>query len=564
VDDLKDLKQVFRERPISLTGGDTSRVEVPAGTDLIMTATADKELNENGVRILPPRKGVAPVTATVKQTGPQTFVTEFKNIRTTQDFVFEIKDTDDVVSLRHVIVKPLEDLAPDADVQIEVIRKTNQGYIVTPRALIPFSGKVRDDHGLETAEFAYSVVRMDSTAEGGGKALVVMSVLYQLFGGPGQDLLAALQLSALARDNKAGQAAEGDQVERIPLQSFVARLRDRANEEALPLEMLRDLVKRNPPDPIPKPTKNDPKNTVPHPITQRTLLREHTLDPEDPTSSLDLQKVPKSLEVTDPKQIQPRYRMSLWMEVTDNDVLTGPHRNVSKEKFTFLVVSENELLSEIGKEEESLHVKLDDMVNRLKESRGKLDTVIGDLGPIGAPPLKADQFPPVSVRAEEIEQLLEKSSDLTREVFNDYQRILKELRTNRVQPGMIARVEKTIVEPLEDVMRPGGAFSQASDALKDLRKAMDDKTAVDLGLKSETSRKGAAEARAKLELLIQKLNGVLNAMEGIISINRLIEQLKKLEEEERVQYEVLQRLKEQIEKDLFDQLFGPGKGPEKK
>jgi hypothetical protein len=53
-------------------------------------------------------------------------------------------------------------------------------------------------------------------------------------------------------------------------------------------------------------------------------------------------------------------------------------------------------------------------------------------------------------------------------------------------------------------------------------------------------------------------------MEGIISINRLIEQLKKLEEEERVQYDVLQRLKEQIEKQILNELFGPDKGSEKK
>ena len=61
-----------------------------------------------------------------------------------------------------VVIRPAEDTPPDVDVEVEVIRKTNQGYLCTPRARIPFSGKIRDDHGywnqLETYIAAHSDV----------------------------------------------------------------------------------------------------------------------------------------------------------------------------------------------------------------------------------------------------------------------------------------------------------------------------------------------------------------------------------------------------------------------
>src|SRR5205085_134228 len=124
---------------------------------------------------------------------------------------------------------------------------------------------------------------------------------------------------------------------------------------------------------------------------------------------------------------QPRYRVQLWVEATDTD-LDGdksgrPHTSPSKEKFTFIVVSETELLAEIAKEEEQLHVKLEDTLNRLLETEAKLIQVNVDLS---APNVKKDNLGPMSARCDEMEQMLDRSQTVTKEVLADYQRILRE------------------------------------------------------------------------------------------------------------------------------------------
>src|SRR5207248_6534758 len=95
------------------------------------------------------------------------------------------------------------------------------------------------------------------------------------------------------------------------------------------------------------------------------------------------------------------YRMRLWVIATDSNIENGPGIGQSKERFHFLIISENELLTEIAKEEEGLHVKLEDTINRLKDGRAKLDQVAREL-----PELKPDEFSPMARRAEEVMETL--------------------------------------------------------------------------------------------------------------------------------------------------------------
>jgi hypothetical protein len=573
--DLKTRKQVFRNLVSSVSGGDTTRIQVPFGTDLVLTATVDKALrHENkaegvpsGARILPPRKGVAEVKANVEQVDDNTFRTRFDNVRTTLDFVFEFTDTDNVTGLRHIIIKPQEDTPPDVNAQVEVVRKTSQGYLVSPFALVPFSGKVIDDHGLSEVNYVCTLTRLDTAAETGSKAILLLGAIYQMGGGVGRDLAAALQLAALAKESKAEPESEDKGPEKVPITGFVENLQARADREVMPQQNLLKFLALPGDKPfeveVDDPSKPGAKKMVqlPHPISQRTLLGEYTLDPEKPASGFDMLKLQRGPRVAGEKEVQTRYRMQVWVEATDNDILTGPHRSLSKEKFTFQVVSVRELLSEIAKEEENLHVKLDDMVNRLKESRSKLDQVIGDLG---SPALKADQFAYMSVRAEEIEQVREKSETATQEVWTDYQRIIKEMELNRVQrvqAKIIEKVQQTIANPLDDILHAD--FPRTREAIEELRKALDSKD-LELTPKGDLARKSAAEARNRLDLLIQRMTAVLNAMEGLTTINKLIKQLQVMEEEERAQFEVLDAVKREIEKKLFDEIFGDEKPKDEK
>src|SRR5262249_51076692 len=187
------------------------------------------------------------------------------------------------------------------------------------------------------------------------------------------------------------------------------------------------------------------KRLLESPDHSKPLLRDHTFEPDE--DRFDVESL--HLRVTDDQQreVQPRYRMQLWIQATDNNIETGPGVAESKERFTFLIVPEDELLIEIAKTEEDLRAKLEDTVNKLKNGRNKLEQVSTEL-----PTLAAAEFSPMARRTEEIQETLVKGWDVTREVFVDYRNILKELQVNRVNPKIIERVEKNICDPLDSVV----------------------------------------------------------------------------------------------------------------
>jgi hypothetical protein len=57
-----------------------------------------------------------------------------------------------------------------------------------------------------------------------------------------------------------------------------------------------------------------------------------------------------------------------------------------------------------------------------------------------------------------------------------------------------------------------------------------------------------------LQQLLDRLNNVLDAMADITTINSLITQLVAIEKSESEEYQKLQRLKEQMEKKLLEEL----------
>ncbi|NBR06361.1 MAG: hypothetical protein EBT92_11375 [Planctomycetes bacterium] len=69
---------------------------------------------------------------------------------------------------------------------------------------------------------------------------------------------------------------------------------------------------------------------------------------------------------------QPRYRMEFWLEGLDHDVETGPHLVTSKERYMFFIVSENDLLAEIAREEEKHKLGLEQAKGHLLESESRL------------------------------------------------------------------------------------------------------------------------------------------------------------------------------------------------
>jgi len=508
--DLRGLKQVFPARPITLTG-DTSRIDVPAGTDLVLTCKVDKEL-ERGVSLVPARPNEPLPAIAVNYLDSRSFSLSFKNLTALVDFNVRMTDTDGVAGGRHLIIKSVEDSPPEVDAQVEVVRKTGQGYLVTPAASVPMSGRIRDDHGLAQAHYSYLLERSNtplirdiSLLASAWSAvpdapLSLMWVVYCVT--DGKKLLSETALAA---------------VQTQPMQSFDQLLRERMSDLE-PLVKLKEALRQSP---------------------RQKLLTEYSIDPDIESFSV----AALDLKVNDERAVQPHYRLQLWVTATDNNIETGPRTGQGKERFVLLVVSENELLAEIAKEEESLHIKLEEAVTRLKDSRIKVDKIAEEL-----PGLKANEFSPLARRAEEMDDAVVRSWDACREVLTDYKRILKELKVNRVQPGMIAKVSDKICDPLEGTINL--EFVNADEAIRDLARKLDGQN---------SDRQAVDAARQSLDQLIARLASVLDAMADVTSINKIIEMLVKIEKGERQEYERLQLLLKQKQEEFLDSLSEPKK-----
>jgi hypothetical protein len=550
-EDLRGKKQVRRNLPVSLFGGDVSNIDLPAGSDVVLTATTDKELQPDQVRILSAddKKPLVAPEVTKNAEGKYKIIrVRFDDIRYERKFYFEFVDTDNVVGRRHVRIRPQEDLPPDLEVTVETLRKTPQGYMVTPLAQVPFAGFVRDDRGLDGIEFVYALSRSDP-AELGGRPLLMVGAMHMIAGGMGHDLLTAACLATLSRDPK----TEGDGKGKATLRSFTEKLA----RETLPWDEVLKLLDED----------LSGKNA------QRALLKEFKFDAEDRDLYFDLVpadnplgeavrypgrgRLSQSLKA-DEGQRQPRYRLQLSLEATDTDILTGPHRGQSKERFNFFIVPEEELIGEIAKEEENHHVKLEEAVRRLREAEGKLTQMKLDLAVERG--VKKEQFGNMSLRSEEIEQVLEKTQTTVNEVHADYKRILEELYLNRIQTvNYVKNIEDNIVAKLREAIETD--YPDVEKATKEMHRSLDVDEA-DLLKKTTDARAGNDAALAQLAKLIKRLDDVLASMEKLTNVNKLIAMLLKIQEGLLGQDQHYRETKDELEKRLFRELEAPQ--PEKK
>src|SRR6202022_1454259 len=99
------------------------------------------------------------------------------------------------------------------------------------------------------------------------------------------------------------------------------------------------------------------------------------------------------------------------------------------------------------------------------------------------------------------------------EIKTDYDRILLEMKTNRVQSNMLKRVEGDICDRLKQAADKDCPVAQKS--LADLRAALEAKDAVQ-------ARKLLDQARGDYEVYQKRLFEVLDAMQKMADIKALI------------------------------------------
>jgi hypothetical protein len=550
--ELSGKKQRFEPAQVSLQGGEVSRIDIPIGSNVTLTATASKDLASVTVEPHKLQKAGIPITATPPEMlDARTFRVRFENIRFEQNFLFRFVDTDGVAGQRQVVILPSEDAPPKVRefAPDKIVRKVQGGYMVTIGARIPFLAEVDDTQGLNEVRYAYTISHLETGRLNRRAAWPLLGGASLTPAGQGlfpglADLAYLVQLSA-QNESKAQQGP----VEHYVLPSFKKALDTRPEDAVQHPDTVRQGLAK------------------PQALPYRQLLGHFSLKPDDWTqpeldplgSDLPLWKTNPSLKQTDPSRPQPRYQMQLWLEAIDNDLDSDktkdgrpqPHLKVSEERYTFFLVSENELLTEIAKEEETLHGKLDERYQGLLETQNKLAQVNLDLS---SSAVKVEELGAMSARTDQVLEMLEKAQGTAHEIYTDYARIFREMKANQVSERLLDRVEKTIVDPLNRIDR---TFEDTREAVANFRKALDSK-------EIELSRKAGKAAKEQMLELMRALEKILASMQKMTDLNAVIKILVEIEKNETEQYETVKKIYEEKVEDIFNQGMGDSKPEGKK
>jgi hypothetical protein len=548
--DLKGRKHRFPRERVYL-GGDTSRIDLPAGTDLKLigsTGTGEKDKDLEKVAILPrglqefqktlpedqkklppaevwmKMKNVGPITyldvdvPSLKGKRQRAFEVQISNITTRLDFDFEMTDKDNVVARRHVIIQPADDVAPEVEVGPTTVRKTAEGYMVTAVAKIPFDGQVRDDHGIANIQYHYAYSALEE------KSIMPERIKFAI-------ALAGIPFFAPASDAFMARAVDkpNERTGEVPLDSFEGILREKARQDVSRELFLKRLQ-----------GKPEGKPLVKHEIRPDFQQRDGRLE----WNGFDLQRHLPGLKVTGVSQ--PRYRLRLRLAATDNNVETGPGVTESKETFTFVIVPEDELLGAIAKEEADLHDKLKGQaLGKLEVFRSRLALVSSYLK---APDFKSSDYNPQAELTLQIADGISTAALTSREVREDYVRILRELEVNRVEREKSPNKVKNIIDLLNKAL--DDEFPLAEEAMRELQQAF---------AKAEKDPEAAkrvsdllSKAQARLDDLVAQLNRVIDAMGQLKQLN---DRIKELREIVAAQRDNVARLR-YLQKLLEDLLFG--------
>jgi hypothetical protein len=323
------------------------------------------------------------------------------------------------------------------------------------------------------------------------------------------------------------------------------------------------------------------------PVAEFRLEYDKNFNPErEPRGEgFDLKQHLPELKERDESKPQRHYQIQMWVEATDGNIerhfpdlpastfalvasgpgpfpaalaafpgrpldIPAPGVAQSKETFTLLVVSENELLNDIAKEEESLRLKLEEAIAMLQDAKLKLGQVQGEMPALAGK--KPDEFRALGQVAEETKDDIGRSGDKVREIYSDYKRIVAQMKFARVRKQIVGKIETGILDPLDQAVADD--FRQTDDAFGDLVGALHGANA---------DPKTAEVAAQRLDQLIARLNKALESMRQVTTINMLIEKLVKIEKSLRTQGDALAEYERQKILKLYKELEGESGKPEK-
>ncbi len=473
--------------------------------------------------------------------------------------------------------------------------------LITPDANIPFECRVTDDHGLVRVGYYYQYRKVDFELIGlGGAKKTTLPTLeinqemrryhavriasnLQLW--PGNPIAWHAAPNFIAYTSAVIQkdllTAQGYKEDFVSSPGF-ADLLDR-KLKAGEMKALNNLVLSGPRNP--RPWEFDFKDD----------------------GGFDLQRHLPDLKTIDPKNfVQMHYLLKIGVQASDNDVehgkaytqeffvslgerqkveemlpqafieevkdgddrklkvsvpLRGNVKDNLKGPISFLVVTENELLSQIALEEESLNEKLEiakDKVDKgmvsLLEQRSKLTDKDGKPDMDG-----------ISTRMNLIRTALGSSGNNLREAHGAYENILKELTINRVKSDRVKNIQDRIIVLLDQIVNedprvPGsGSYPIAEAAYLKAHQLVEEDANAKRDADLELHQRNFNDAYQKMAALSKDIQHLLDAMQEGIVESRLIAFLASMEQVQRQNSIMLERLRQRLIFEAIENILGKDK-----
>ncbi|HKB42390.1 MAG TPA: hypothetical protein VKD72_38545, partial [Gemmataceae bacterium] len=539
---------------VNVAGASSPEVSVPAGSDLTLEARIDKPLSTaRADDVVVKRKESDRVTEKLPQRiDDYRFRITLSDVRQDIELTFEFTDTDGDSGKQTLVVKPTADERPLINQFIpDVVRMVEDKYIVTGKAVIPFKIVVNDDFGLSSVEYTYSVHEAASQSLELRRVAAVAGAIGMTLRGPDAPLSSLVHNFVLpASLSRSQETITGVQ----PLARFQAEFDAQRARTIKEIDQL--LTTPLPRDAAAKSIRN---YLIKEP-------REYDAYLNDPEADVDRSKPFKGFNVGEIRrqegrlmvplaapegQLQKNYLMLVALKVRDTNVhRPGRGNRDSSQQYPFLIVSDTELLFQISLEEQRLFDELKKSFDDLEKARAQLSTLRFDIP--AQPGARGVDFVGFSVRAEEIDKGLRETLRVTTKVHADYDRILREMRTNRIHEGskrqIAERVKDHIVLPLGKVKE--GDFPYAQEACTSLRRSIDNTSKTDLERLAK-SRADAEAAEKEMDRVLNSLREILVHMQGIVEIGKLIAKIRELEQREQASLDEIKRRIAQFEDEIF-------------
>ncbi|MFO1020543.1 MAG: hypothetical protein U0903_07590 [Planctomycetales bacterium] len=225
-----------------------------------------------------------------------------------------------------------------------------------------------------------------------------------------------------------------------------------------------------------------------------------------------------------PLELKIGQKFTLGIVARDGDTLTGPHR-VQGEKYSFQIVSEEELLSQLHARELNLRQRFEQILSEIKLARQDLDgqrEAQQNESSAKTKPADESEGSPLRSVIERTLLGIRKNHNESSAVEQSFREIREEMLNNVVQTTQsLERIDEKLLKPLHTLNTDD--YNKIDQSLGGIRLLLDD----------QKSPLGAlADVVAECDQLISRMESILKEMQRLESFGELVEMLKSIKQQQ--------------------------------